>query len=290
MKSISQFVFGVVMVFSTVLAGSARAQHYDLSPRVVNGKIVVGYHNDGFTDISPLDGLDDTDGLPANGVLPVPVYGYDVALNYDLSAGNADDHYFFSEDPGLNSVASPPGASPLPASKTLTSNLLSFLVAGNPNAANLFYWDGMAIDGGGNPVFAPATGTTLTLARLNSVTADGSNSSVIDLIWGNTSPTGSMHVHADTIIDDTANPGAAPTPPAGVYLIGLEFAMEGLTNSDAIWAVYAAGVDEELHDIALGWVSGNPPQPVPEPGSAIFAIIAGLAGWSVYWRKRSALA
>jgi hypothetical protein len=242
---------------SFVFAAAVARAHDDVVPYELDGKIATGGHDDVLG----------TDNITQH------VFGFDFGED-------PLDPYFIG-DPGINNGAFAIGVYPndglLPANFTLAFNVLT----------NLQYWDGA---GGVSFAAAPAD-VTLGLNRAsNTVLISGTGQSGTPPTIGSTGASGRLHVHINSLLNFTD--GTDPTPPNapdGIYLVGLELTLagSGLLNSDPIYLVYNNGLDEEIHDEAIGWVEMNL---VPEPtGIAIVApALALLAAGGLARRRRAA--
>jgi hypothetical protein len=240
------------IVFAVLVstAGFALA-HDDPVPYELDGKIATGGHDDVLG----------TDNVTQH------VFGYDFGED-------PLDPYFIG-DPGFNNGSFAIGVYPndglLPANFTLGFNVLS----------TLQYWDGT---GAVSFAAAPAD-VALGLNRGSStVLVSGAGQTGTVPAIGSTGAAGRLHVHLASLLNFTD--GTDPTPPNapdGIYLVGLDLKLpgSGLLNSDPIYFVYNNGLDEEIHDEAIGWVEMNL---VPEPAGWTM-MAAGLAllaacGWA----------
>ncbi len=66
---------------------------------------------------------------------------------------------------------------------------------------------------------------------------------------------GGVHEHFDYLLDGSAD--------AGIYLLRLRFTADGFQDSESVWAVFNAGLDEAAHDAAIEYVEHVL---VPAPG------------------------
>ena len=198
----------------------AMAQHADVVPYALNGKIATGGRN----DVTLADTIE------------LRVFGYDFGED-------PLDPYFIG-DPGFNNGAFAIGIFPndglLPANFTLGFNVLS----------TLNFWDG---DGAVSFDAAPA-GISLGLQRgSNTVTVSGTGQSgTVPTIQG-TGAAGRVHVHLNSLLNSTdgINPNL-PNAPEGIYMLSMELKLpgSGLANSDPVYFVYNNGLGEAVHDEA----------------------------------------
>ena len=112
--------------------------------------------------------------------------------------------------------------------------------------------------------FGPASATT---TMDNSPVAGFSINYDADAIGG-------FDEHYDYTID-----GSAPT---GIYLLANTFSLSGAADSDVIFTVFNAGLDEATHDLAIEYAETVL---VPTPGAAGLLALAGLGAMS---RRRKA--
>lgn len=235
-------------------AAGAAAAHDDVVPYALDGKIVTGGHDDAT--------LSDTVALR--------VFGYDFGED-------PGDPYFIG-DPGFNNggfaIGVFPGNGLLPSGFTLAFDVIT----------NLQYWDGA---GAVNFSTAPVD-VALGLQRgSNTVHVSGSGQTGTVPTIGGTGASGRLHVHLGSLLEHTdgINP-AAPNAPDGIYLLGMTLKLpgSGLANSDPLYFVYNNGLDEEVHDQAIEWVTNT--LVVPEPSSWLMMGSALGAVWLVGCRKR----
>jgi hypothetical protein len=237
-----------------ILTATAAKGHDDVVPYELAGKIATGGHDDVLG----------TDNVVQH------VFGYDFGED-------PMDPYFIG-DPGINNGTFAIGVYPndglLPTNFTLGFNVLT----------NLLYWDGAGIAAFGA---APAD-VALGLNRgSNTVLVSGAGQSGTVPTIGSTGAAGRIHVHLASLLNftDGTDP-TAPNAPDGIYVVGLELKLpgSGLANSDPIYFVYNNGLDEEVHDEAIGWVETNL---VPEPATWVMAAaaLAILAGCGLARRR-----
>jgi hypothetical protein len=221
---------------------ASRAQHADVVPRVENGRIVTGGHDDATGEEFP----------------HLRVFGYDF--------GEDPLDPYFASDPGFNAD---PGSG-LPGGSQHRFNIPSATAARLP--ANLSYWDGT-----GDVAFAaPASGETLRI-NLGSqdVTAGAGMGALPGFAIATAASDGSLHRHLNALLNgsDGNNDPSDGSPPAdGIYLLAME-----LTSSDPavapslpFYLVYNNGLSKEVHDAAIDYVSTNI---VPEPGLGASALL-----------------
>ncbi|MDX1963201.1 MAG: PEP-CTERM sorting domain-containing protein [Pirellulales bacterium] len=261
MRKSLKWLLVVGLLASGWLAGSlnAFAQHPDVIPYGLNGKIVTGSHDD----------------VLGTDVLEQLVYGYDFGED-------PTDPYIIG-DPGFNNGGFAVGVFPndglLPTFSTLAFDVVT----------QLFYWDGT-----GSVNFGPAPANVLLGLNRGSNTGfvDGAGNQTGT--WPTIQPTGAagrVHEHLDSELHftDGTNP-AAPNAPDGIYYIGMQLKLiptvnsnGTLLNSDPIYIVYNNGLSEEIHEAAEEWIQTNV---VPEPGTWSLIALATVAGaWG--FRRRS---
>jgi hypothetical protein len=80
-----------------------------------------------------------------------------------------------------------------------------------------------------------------------------------------TSP-GGFDEHWDFLLDSSAG--------AGIYLLQLRFTVDGFQDSESVWTVFNAGLDETAHDAAIDYVENVI---VPAPGALALLGLGGLA-------------
>ena len=135
---------------------------------------------------------------------------------------------------------------------------------------SLMYWDGtgaVSFSQAANAMtlaFGPASATT---SMDNSPVAGFSINYDADAIGG-------FDEHMDFTIDGTA--------PMGIYLLANTFSLTGAADSDVIFTVFNAELDEVVHDEAVEYVEHVL---VPAPGAAGLLALAGLGAMS---RRRKA--
>lgn len=224
-------------ICSLSLYSSYCSAHFDFTPRVEGGRVVVG-------------GYDDELG---QSVASLRVGGYDFGEI-------ADDPYNIA-DPGFNTL----GASAFTGGSALR------LRAASAGGAYLRYWNGTGV-----PAFVPAdAGTTVTLSASpsRSITFSATTASVaptasVDLQIGTFAANGAMHVHLGASV-------AASTAivPVGAYLIAFDLTNPGtgVATSELSYIVYNNGLTETQHDAAIDAVAAAY---VPEPATA--ALLTGV--------------
>jgi len=245
----------LAMILAFTSAVAARAQHADVVPYAVGGKILTGSHSD----------------VTLEDHLEVRVFGYDFGED-------PGDPYYIG-DPGFNNGGFAIGVFPnnglLPTGFTLGFDV----------ATNLQYWDGA---GAVNFAAAPLD-VTLGLQRgSNTVEVSGIGQSGTVPTIGSTGVSGRVHEHLGSLLNHTAdgvNP-ALPNAPDGIYMLGLTLKLpgSGVEDSDILYFVYNNGLDEVEHDLAMDWVYDT--LVVPEPSGVLLAGSALGAMALVGWRKR----
>lgn len=242
----------IVFLLLTAIAASLQA-HDDVVPYELNGKIFTGGHDDALG----------TDTIVQR------VFGYDF--------GEEPSDPYIIGDPGFNNGAFGIGIFPndglLPVNQTLTFSVLT----------NLQYWDGT----GSVSFDAAPAGVDLGIKRGSfTLHVSGTGQSGVTPTLGGTAAAGRLHVHVESQLNFTDGTDLTlPNAPEGIYLVGLELALPGLTNSDPIYFLYNNGLDEEIHDEAINWVEANL---VPEPSSLSLAAIS-LLGMAAFGRQRRRL-
>jgi len=130
--------------------------------------------------------------------------------------------------------------------------------------AALRYWDGTG------PVdFSTLASDPMTLAfGPESRQTPGADTDVagFSILYDADAP-GGFDEHLDFLVD-----GAAP---AGIYLLQMRFQLSGFADSDSVWTVFNAGLDDTVHDAAIDYVEATY---VPAPASlALLGVGAVLA-------------
>lgn len=219
----------------------AQAQHADVVPRVENGRIVTGGHEDATGEEFP----------------SLRVFGYDF--------GEDPLDPYFAADPGFNA---PAGS--LPGNSQLRFDIPSSAAAGLP--VNLSYWDGT----GGVTFTAPASGETLriNLGAQNATLGSGTGA-VAGFAIATATSEGSLHRHLNALLNgsDGNNDPADGNPPAGgIYVLSMELSSSdpAVAPSLPIYLVYNNGLSEEAHGAAIDFVRTNI---IPEPGAATLLVL-----------------
>lgn len=134
----------------------------------------------------------------------------------------------------------------------------------------LMYWDGS-----GAVNFVQATDAmTLGFGPASVSTGFDANPIAGFAINYDADAVGGFDEHLDYLLDGTAA--------AGIYLLANTFSLSGASDSDLIYTVFNAGLDEGAHDIAIDYVETVL---VPAPGAAGLLALAGLGAASR--RRRS---
>jgi hypothetical protein len=135
---------------------------------------------------------------------------------------------------------------------------------------SLMYWDGT-----GAVSFAQSTNAmTLGFGPVSVSTAlDGSPVAGFSLNY-DADQIGGFDEHFDYTLDGSAA--------AGIYLLANSFSLTGAADSEVIYTVFNAGLDEGTHDVAIEYVETVL---VPAPGA--MGVLA-LAGLGVVSRRRRA--
>jgi hypothetical protein len=256
--------FWICVLLTAFVGTAAYAQHDDIVPYELDGKIATGGHDDVLG----------TDNIAQR------VFGYDF--------GEVPENPYVIGDPGVNNGSFAIGVYPndglLPAQKTLGFSVVT----------NLLYWDG---SGGVSFAAAPSD----VLLGLNNpvaggtVLVSGTGQSGTPPIIQSTGATGRVHMHLLSQLHHTD--GTDPTPPNapdGMYLVGLSLTLpgSGLTDSDPFYVVYLNNsmgeLNEAMHDAAIEWAETTL---VPEPASWALMIVAlGSVAAAGLWKQRRAIA
>ncbi len=135
---------------------------------------------------------------------------------------------------------------------------------------SLMYWDGT----GAVSFSLSAEAMTLGFGP-SSVSTSFDNSPVAGFsINYDADAVGGFDEHMDYTIDGSAA--------SGIYLLANTFSLSGAADSDVIFTVFNAGLDEEIHDAALDYAENVL---VPAPGAVGLIAVAGLGAMS---RRRKA--
>ena len=271
--------FWIATLLASVTATPALAVHNDVLIGAVGGKLTGGSADLG------------DDGEPGGVGADADNYALG-ALVFEGELNDTGVGVWEGDEPGVNAISQAnhnlfaTGGSALPASADLNFTLKAFDIGGDTR--NLWYWDGSGPVAFG----APPTGAEMTVFDVFPfATVDGSATDVSAIApWATTAADGSLHQHRLFQLIDVGNPGVLPA--AGVYVIGVEFGMTGLTSSDILMLVLNAGLDEEDHEAAVEFIEnlntnpGGPGDPtVPEPASAL-AMVMGLAAIGARRQRR----
>jgi hypothetical protein len=238
MITTNKIMFGVALVGSLVLFAETSRADYDLSPSLVEGKLVIGglsHEGDRLTG-------------------PVSVLGFDF--------GEEEDNPYNLDDPGICQNA---GFGDLIEGARMDYTILS----------SLCYWDGT---GDVNFVAASTQYLTManggSIATITGTSGVQPNSYYVDEIGQN----GFLHVHIDTsLFGNTGTTNISEeenflAPANGIYAFQMALTMtdgDAVYTSDPIWIVWNNGMGEEIHDAAMA--------AVPEPITLTFLAIGGMA-------------
>jgi hypothetical protein len=208
----------------------AAGEHYDLSPYLVSGQLLVG-------------GLDhDGNAVPP----PVSVFGYEF--------GEEPLDPYNPADPGVNQQA---GTGNLPAGAALRYNILGSLI----------YWDGVTEASWGLPPGATYLNLTMgTTTRTLTGTSGPQAGSLIQSVASN----GSVHKHFVSSLFAAPGSSNVPgdigfvDPVDGIYAFQIELTLTPIGGStlvsDPVWIVFNNGLTEEQHEEAMESL-------IPEPAS-----------------------
>ena len=134
----------------------------------------------------------------------------------------------------------------------------------------LMYWDGT----GAVSFSSAAQAMTLGFGPVSVSTAlDGSPVAGFSLNY-DADQIGGFDEHFDYTLDGSAA--------AGIYLLANTFSLSGASDSEVIFTVFNAGLDDAFHDEAIEYVESVL---VPAPGAMSVLALAGLGGMS---RRRRA--
>lgn len=134
----------------------------------------------------------------------------------------------------------------------------------------LLYWDGT-----GDVNFAQAA-DAMTLAFGPASVSTGSDDTPVPgfNLTFDADQAGGFDEHFDYLLDGGA--------PAGIYLLANTFSLTGAADSEVIYTVFNAGLDEGTHDIAIDYVENVI---VPAPTGAALLTLGGLG--AAIRRRRS---
>ena len=224
------------------------AQHIDVLPQVVDGKIAIGaadYDNNTWT------------------------IGQRVFQRQLLSNFRANDPGFTGLATGNPLLES--GVIGFPANHNVFFDLLPMRIGSVKS--NLFFWDGTDLGGNGLGVedvqfVVPQTGVTWNIFDdgFNLFTADGSDSFVpgglVQQTSSDTDPgdgidTGTLHNHLLMRVDD-GDGNTQTTPPQGVYMAALQIRSPGFETSDPFLFVHrTSSVTNVIRDLTAEWADLN---------------------------------
>lgn len=134
----------------------------------------------------------------------------------------------------------------------------------------LMYWDG----NGAVSFSQAADAMSLGFGPASVTTAFDNNPVAGFSINFDADQVGGFDEHLDYTIDSSA--------PTGIYLLSNTFSLSGAADSDVIFTVFNAGLDESIHDAAIDYVESVL---VPSPGALGVFALAGLTATS---RRRRA--
>jgi hypothetical protein len=242
MKLMNRFMFSIAVFSSLVLFANVSKADWDLSPSLVNGKLILG----------GIDCEDESNTLAG----PISVFGFDF--------GEDSKTPYNTDDPGVCQSA---GVGNLIAGAKLDYSVLS----------SLYYWNGA-----GDVSFTPATTQYLTMdAGHNKIaTLTGTSGSLPDSYYIQcVEEDGHVHTHLHTsIFADTehSNKPSEPNyqaPADGIYAFQMSLTMTDTDNgksytSDPVWIVWNNNMEDKM-DAAMA--------AVPEPVTLALFVMGGMA-------------
>lgn len=193
--------------------------------------------------------------------------------------GEAPNPAYRADEPGLESdpdELAVDGETPLPGGALVGFDVAAFTLGGSTKS--LFYWDGL-----GSPDFVSlASPHELKISdptETFSLQFDGSGSVpgfnfALTADGSGPDPAGFLHAHILFDLVDAGGNGVG-SPSAGVYAFATTFSVAGLTDSEPVYWVLASGVDEAVHEAAVGYIASSMGI-VPEPSSLILLGSTGV--------------
>lgn len=254
----NRYLFLYTLAALTIASANAVAQdhgHFDVFVGISGGDTAYG-------------GIDVDDG--------------DITLNervFESEMGeNVLDNIFFSDEPGFNhpedDAVLPAGVSSLAMGDEIFVNKLPLTVEGD--TSELFFWDGVGL-----PSFAPAVGVDFDIVA-------GAGGSI-----GTAGAGGGFDDHP---LFELSAGGSFPTP--GIYLGSMQVQVNALEPSDPLFLVMGTeglitadflgisqmefdmlsddDLDEELEEVIEAAAEFVETSVIPEPGSALLLVVAGL--------------
>ena len=224
------------------------AQHIDVLPQVIDGKIAIGaadYDNNIWT------------------------IGQRVFQRQLLSNFRANDPGFTALATGNPLLES--GVLGFPANHNVYFDLLPMRIGSVKS--NLFFWDGTDLGGNGLSVddvqlVLPPAGVTwnifddgfnlFTAAATDAVVPGGLlQQTSFDINPGDGIDTGTLHNHLLMRVDD-GDGNTQTTPPQGVYMAALQLRAMGFETSDPFLFVHrTSSLSNEVRDLAAEWADLN---------------------------------
>lgn len=134
----------------------------------------------------------------------------------------------------------------------------------------LLYWDG----NGAVNFSQAANAMTLAFGPASVSTAFNNNPVAGFSINYDADQVGGFDEHFDYTIDASAG--------AGIYVLANSFSLSGATDSEVIFTVFNAGLEEDMHEAAIEYVEDVL---VPAPGATALLALAGMG--AVSRRRRS---
>jgi len=239
----SKVLLSLVLVCAAICSRPApvAAQHVDVLVQILEGQVVTGAYDFGT----------------ATAQFPRRVFD----RAFEFREGNR----MSGNDPGFNSVASPPGSlQPLPPNTELRFRLVSHPALGG----NFGYWDGEG------PVrFVPLRGEASfeiafagVFGVLNQAWADGSATDVEGFAIATTDPTGGLHQHLRLSVVGSS---VDRMPPVGIYAVALSLSVPGFAVSEPVFLLLHAESPDAAAQAAVVHLKDVVDQLPTEPESGL---------------------
>ncbi|QEG35206.1 hypothetical protein [Bythopirellula goksoeyrii] len=202
--------------------------------------------------------------------------------------GESPNQAYRANEPGVESDPDElvlEGETPLPGGALVGFDLQLFTM--DSVSKSLFYWNGVgSVDFTSLP--SPYELKISDATESFSVQIDGTTAAAgfdFDITADGTGVDPAGFLHHDLIFDLVDAGGAGILNPAsGVYAFATTFKVAGLTDSEPVFWVQAAGVDESVHEAAVEYVALSQGI-IPEPTS--LALLGGMMLAGVCLRGRS---